>query len=279
MPYNIDDMIISDTFVHCGTPVIEFVTSNDLTLPAIFSEEKITVPNYKLILAQNSSPGIAQDYYLKWRFWYSDQPSNVVLAPVFLVQVIDRCDPHPIDYTPMPVINVPSFTDQTLYITYPVQYTTPSFTVTPVECLSRLSVTYTGAVPTTVGNDGDAVTSYASGVFDFAYNGFDLVGLVSQLTLTASIDGKYTQTGSFQLEIKNPCNDPNLAKLSTVTISGTSYQTFATDIGLPHRVYTHTEATLVQTGNGICGPIAYESSFDGVSLTTSTSPLTYDSTT
>lgn len=72
-------------------------------------------------------------------------------AEDFLVQIIDRCDPHPDNYSPLPTISTPDYLDQEMYITIESTYPSPPFTVDPDYCTNRMVITYDGADPTTVG--------------------------------------------------------------------------------------------------------------------------------
>jgi hypothetical protein len=114
----------------------------------------------ELPVGPSSDPSKAGQYDLKWKFWYSQQPTNYIETP-FIVQVIDRCDPHIPNFPPQPFVLPSSIANQEYTITDYKEYIIPEFTTGPLYCQSRLTYRWTNPAdssPSITGSQGDAVT-------------------------------------------------------------------------------------------------------------------------
>jgi len=83
--YDPDSLVSSTTFVHCGDPVVTFTTFDNMVLPDVFSLDETNQSEFKLIVPSTSNLSTAGDYNLKWTFYYSQQPTNSITSPTFLV--------------------------------------------------------------------------------------------------------------------------------------------------------------------------------------------------
>lgn len=162
--YDIDTIVNKASTVNCGTPFIVFVNEDDSTIDsAVFTEDRNTVNAYEFLSGAGPLTNIAKarDYNLRFKYYYSQQTLNVFTSDVFVVSIVDGCDPHLAGYTPLPVVIPATLTNQDYVITTTKQYVFPEFTTTPSNCASRLTYRWTNPAdssPSITGTQGDAVT-------------------------------------------------------------------------------------------------------------------------
>lgn len=84
--YNNNALVTSDALVNCGTPVIEFMTDDDMTIDTVlFDDIQAIDGNYQFNIGPTNLVSKKGDYQLKWIFYYSNSSSNRVVSPIFIV--------------------------------------------------------------------------------------------------------------------------------------------------------------------------------------------------
>jgi hypothetical protein len=78
---------------------------------------------------------------MKWRFYFSQQPSVFYESPIFTVTVVDPCDP-PVGFTAPTVIPSTLFDQEYTISGSTKTYQIPQFTTTPPQCQSRLQYSF-----------------------------------------------------------------------------------------------------------------------------------------
>jgi hypothetical protein len=163
--------------------------------------DKSVIGAYRFTVGPSSDPSKAGQYDLKWKFRYSQQPTNYIETP-FIVQVIDRCDPHIPNFSPQPLVLPSSIANQEYTITDYKEYIIPEFTTSPLYCQSRLTYRWNNPAdssPTITGSQGDAVTFDAPNrkkIYDYSGDtdlaGLDEFGINYLLTVHADLPGGAT---------------------------------------------------------------------------------------
>ena len=151
-------------------------------------------------------------YKITYKVWYTNYSTNIIAQTVpFTVTVIDPCD-NPVSVT------ASTLSDQFYTITQNAfEYQFPVYAVSPTWC----TITYAYAITNSVG--AAAINKFSSTTRTFTFK------QLTDLSLSGSSAKDYTITVTgtagkttfasdkafFNLQLKNPCIDPDFVKIQT----------------------------------------------------------------
>lgn len=90
--YDITTVVSSSLDENCGSPMIVFMTKDEMPLHEGYSDDRATEGAYKLSL-ESEDPELTGLNELKYRFWYKFMPSVTAESTIFTVNVINTCTP------------------------------------------------------------------------------------------------------------------------------------------------------------------------------------------
>jgi hypothetical protein len=120
----------------CGQATIQFITgSGQSSLPAVMQADYAA---QTLTIGPTSDFSAAGNFYMRFKYYNSENPAYFKASNVFKVVVVDGCNP-PLSYTPQVSIEAPVFEAQTYTIgDAPLVYTVPAWITTPANCVDRM---------------------------------------------------------------------------------------------------------------------------------------------
>lgn len=248
----------------CGEPVIEFVLSTGFALPSIFTVQ-CELSGACVILVWTNQIEYCIDYNLQFNFYYSLEPSIVVISNVFIVTIINPCVPPPLCIIiigcgiDVPVVNPPTVDIHIdVTVTINVDYTLPTWNCGNPGCDTQI-------IPVCVDCSIEGQT--------------DIVILVEN-TITINIEacGSWcvdNPTGSVyviviegclgticvpvdcEVVIHNPCLDPDYYQIMPIDLETINYTPFQTG------QFTHPLFPIQGTQHMIdlCGDVIYSVDF------------------
>lgn len=75
--------------------MIVFTTATGGALDSeVFSQDKSDPANHLFQIGEVTNFNKAGTYNLKWKYYFSQQPTRFVESPIFTVNVLDKCAPH-----------------------------------------------------------------------------------------------------------------------------------------------------------------------------------------
>lgn len=264
--YDIESLIVPSIY-DCGDKILTFINSDDSVMdPIVFSEDRSIQSNFKFIIGAGPLTKVSKagTYNLKFTMRYAEAPENFEVSSVFVVHIIDPCDPH-IAYS-SPTFTVPSFLPQEYLISADTKvYTIPEFTVSPSICQTRITYSFnpnTDSSPSIIGIGGSAAT-FTGVNRQFSFYTLDknladpLSGTLYTLTVTASLpSGEFAQ-GQVLLTLKNPCFITNFVSVHTEQQPTFNYAIYATT---PDNIWTLETFTTSTTASiaTFCGVLTYQ---------------------
>lgn len=98
--YDVDTIVTSSTTINCGPLVLQFSDSTGQTIdPTYFVDDQSDRNNAEFRVGPTTNVQAAGDHFFKFNAYFTDAPANVYESQVFLVAIVNACDPHN-DYPP-----------------------------------------------------------------------------------------------------------------------------------------------------------------------------------
>lgn len=179
-----------------------------------------------------------------WEFHYQQKPLNKIRSPIFLVQIIDSCNPHPAGYAPQPQINAVAQPAQTFIVTQVSSFFITPFTTVPSHCADRIVYNFG---PNIYGQGGNSLTHNTNtNEIIFEYNQYtDIAGnSVNGEEYIVYIYGDLfgqTANAPTEVKVKNPCLDPTYYSIAAPTLPDFTYTLY--DVS-PNNFWTHTDPVI-----------------------------------
>lgn len=212
----------------------------------------------------------AGDKYLYYTYYYSQNPGTVYTSNVFLIAIVNACNPH--NSYQQPTITATAQSAQTFTITDTGSWTINFFETVPEYCVDEVQYSYdpNNDTPDTTGTSGDAFSFDSFSDFEFDYSGFtDLSGnTVDGTHYVITIEGELggiTTSADIDVTILNPCLDQVYYALTAPTFANFEYTLFETS---PDNKFVHPAFDVTVLNPEVlttCGDISYDinTSFNG----------------
>lgn len=138
LEYNIDTVVETIPVRTNAAKVLEWQHEDGRALnPFLFMDQRWIPGMYMLTLWTDMVEDVGE-HRIRYRFYYSDQPSNYVLCDVASVMILDPCMPG--DYGDAPVMNAPFLTNVIYTVGQPINaFNFMDWTTNKPECDSKIT--------------------------------------------------------------------------------------------------------------------------------------------
>lgn len=234
----------------CGVPTLEFLYADDSALDTfLFNKVLMSTDSYELSIFTDSLDAV-KEHRIKYRFYYSENPSHFVESNVLVVDITNPCVPGGTVTEAQTIVP----TDQVFQYTPGVDpeiFAVRQFTTTPNEMCGQ-QIEYS---TNTVDMPGITVDG-----FFFKLDPIEIMKLVANMPTVqipfaffGQIGFEMVEASNAMLIINNPCFNPGLVSITPATLPSVDYEMYQT------KTWFHDEFTVNSSEElgELCGSLGY----------------------